>query len=159
MTYLHREEVPTPEEVEALLAAAPSDAYYMFLALTCALGTWRCETLGLRWSCWDPEDQSVLVDAMIDRGRHLHALPAWATRRVAIGPLTNDLLYGWRASWQYKLSLHGLLLNPNSFVFNRDLRGERPLHHQWASNQFPPLRQAAGVRPAVTLRSLGRFHP
>lgn len=155
-------QVPSREEVAALMDAADLQ-FRTFLILACALGTRRAETCALRWSCIDFDDKSVLIDASLDcvpgHDGELRATKTGATATLSIGDKTAAALWEWKSDRQERLRLAGAPpLNPNSFVFALDPRGDRPWHPQAATNRFQTVRRKAGVGRHVTLKSLRHFH-
>ena len=152
-------EVPSPDQVRALLAAAGAadERWGMLLALAVLTGARRGELCALRWSDWDGESIRIgrsLFRAGDQRGEK--KTKSGRERWVAIAPPGVAHLKQWRATSIARAEDAGVRLVDDAFLVSAFPDGTRPLNPDSLSSAVHRLAVKLGM-PQVHMHSLRHF--
>lgn len=139
--------VPTAAQIERLVELASSSrnpALGPLIRLAAASGARRGEVCGLRWSSFDPDAGTLLIDQavahgltkVIKKGPKTHA-----ARRVNIGPSTVEVLRRHREKMEAE---YGKPLPPSAYMFSNEVDGSEPMKPNSVTQAFDRLCTRAG---------------
>lgn len=148
---------PTPEQVDALLAAADT-RFVLYLLVSATLGARRGEVVALQWP--DVSDDAINVRRALAYAPGVGVQPTDGKtgrdghRVVAIDTDLAALLRAHRVA-QVELALASGLPAP-LWVFSHDA-GVTPWRPDFASREFIRLRRTAGLPDGVRLKNLRHY--
>ena len=152
-------QVPTPDEVRTLLAAAEARGprWGMLLSLAVLTGGRRGELCALRWI--DVEGESIrfrrsLYHAGDERGEK--STKTGRERRIAIAPAGQALLEEWRATCEAAADAAEVKLADDAFIVSKFPDGSRPVNPDTLTSVVHKLCVELGM-PYVHLHSLRHF--
>lgn len=156
-------EIPTPEVVQRLIAAAEERGQpilAVIIAVAATTGLRRGELAGLRWSDIDLDAgrlhvrQSLKND--IDGGWVLGPTKTHQVRRIALDEFTLSVLRRHRSQVHQWAADAGVEVAEDGYAFTLDPSGREPAKPDGLSHSFGNLCQAIGVR-GVSLHTLRHF--
>jgi integrase len=153
-----RAKPPGPEQVARLLNVAwqTDIELAMFLWLATTTGARRGELCALRWSVVDLVQALLLIDSnyVVRSGeRRLKATKTDSDRRLAIDPLTVQMLTDFRRHREEQLAPAGVRLAKDAFVFTPDPAGLRPWHPDHFTHAYRKLANTLAItEPLKNLR-------
>jgi integrase len=139
-------EVPTPEQVDALIAAARPDARGP-ITLSATAGLRRGEVFALRWEDVDFDQRLIRIRASNTNGTITKPKTAAGERLVPMFGSLRQLLLEVRAASRYKTD--------SDFVFP-DPFGKPVVPNSWLKYRFYPAREAADA-PKLRFHDLRHF--
>ena len=130
-------QVPTPDEVRTMLAAAETRGprWGMLLKLAVLTGGRRGEICGLRWI--DVEGESIRFRRSIYRAgteRGEKTTKTGRERRIAVAPAGQTLLEEWRAKCVAIAEAAEVELVDDAFIVSKFLDGSRPVNPDWCTS-------------------------
>ena len=152
-------QVPTPDEVRRLLAAARDrgSRWGMLLALAVLTGGRRGELCGLRWI--DVEGDSIRFRRSLYRAGEERGEKATKTgreRRIAIAPVGMAILTAWRTTCEEAADAVEVELVDDAFIVSTFPDGSRPVNPDTLTSVVHSL-CAELEMPHVHLHSLRHF--
>jgi len=154
---------PNIEEVRSLLASSVEFGLRMtgFVTLVAATGMRRGEACALRWSNVDFEAALVTIDESIVSivgGTQVKSPKSRAgVRTVAVDQVTLAVLTKMHADLEDLARVGEFSIEPDHFVFAKELPGVDPPHPDAMSHAFTRIRESAGVAADVHIHSLRHF--
>jgi integrase len=153
---------PEPAQVQLLRreAEAVNLALPVFLRLAATTGARRSELIALRWGDLDLDARRLTIAraivedferSLVEKGTKTHS-----SRRVALDPVTVDLL---RAHWERAADLAAqcdVVLHAKSFVFSHDPASRDPWRPDYATHAFRVLARRLGM-PELRLHDLRHY--
>lgn len=152
--------VPEPATVAALLAAAGTDEFGVFLRVAAATGARRGEICGLQWRDIDWSSSSMTIErSVIAVTGHLivKSTKTDAARTISLDDFTARALQSLRIAAQERLLVLGLTLEPTMFVFPADVASQLPVRPDVVTHRFLKLCRSQGAH-GVRLHDLRHFH-
>ena len=129
----HEFQMPTPEQVTQLIAAAAASRdpdIAMFLRLAVVTGARRGELCALRWSDLDwPPSRLTIARSIVDGSREKlieKDTKTHASRRIVLDTATAELLEKRRVAMIERAAICGTTLAPDAFVFSDEPDGAAP---------------------------------
>jgi integrase len=124
-------EVPTPEEVRALITAAQAydEQLGMFLLLAAITGCRRGELAALRWS--DIKGDLIIISSSaysVDQERGIKSTKSGRERTLVAGDQLNDILRSWRDRCEEIAADQGIGLPHDAFLFSARADGQSPIN-------------------------------
>lgn len=154
-------EVPTPDEVRAIISKAESiEPMLATLILLAALtGARRGELCGLRWSDVNWSKQTLTIERSVydatGGGWRLKTTKTHQSRRVGLDSVGIEGLKHYRAEVDALADKLGLTVSETAFMFSQSPEGLEPVRPDWLSKAFKRAANAAGV--STHLHSLRHF--
>lgn len=144
---------PTPDEAARILSAAWRDPDWGLLVwLAMVTGARRGELCALRWQHIDLQ-AGVLT---LTRNRRQRGSRTWEkdtkthqSRRIALDPDTVTLLTEYRERREAEAAMLDVALEPDAFVFSRDVPGASPLLPDSVSQRYSKLVARLGITTSI----------
>lgn len=153
--------VPTVEEVRLLLEEARriNPDLYSLLHVAATTGLRRGELGGLRWTDIDFESSTLTVRRAAsdtDGQVFMKDTKTHAARRLALDPITRQVLEDQRRRTEERATAAGVSLAAEAYVWSQELDGSLPYRPNRMTSAFITLRARVGLEQ-VTLQSLRHF--
>lgn len=140
-------EIPTREEIRALLAAAPAD-FHPMLMVAVLTGLRASELRGLRWSDIDLKAATVSVNQRVDQWGNFGPPKSAAGRRtIPIPPKVVQVLREWKL--RCPKGEHGLAFP--------DTKGGVQVHKNVLTRRYYPAQKDAGFAKRYSFHTLRHF--
>ena len=154
-----RLEVPTPEQVRALIAACRlrNEQLGMFVLLAAVTGCRRGELAALRWRDID-RDQITISASLYSIGRE-HGVKSTKTGRVRViiaGSQVRNAIEQWRTKVESEADAWGVRVGPDACVLSARPGSDVPPNIDTVSSSIRRVADSLGLRH-VHLHSLRHF--
>lgn len=154
-----RPQIPTSQEVQALIAACRtrSERLGMFVLVAAVTGCRRGEIAALRWADLVGDGLKIRASAFDVGDEHgVKATKTGKERVVIVDPLLRGALDAWHARCVEMASAFGVTLSPDSFIFSARPDGARPVNVHTVSSGLRLAADSIGLRH-VHMHSLRHF--
>jgi integrase len=140
---------PDVKQVGKLLQRADTDDPELgqFLHIAASTGARRGEICALRWTNFDPTDQTLTIERSIIEvpgGLAEKDTKTHANRRIALDERTIEVFEDLRRAAIKRANQTGLSINENSYVFSHEPNGAIPWNPSNVTKRFQVLRHSLG---------------
>lgn len=141
--------VPTVDQVEALIAAARPD-FAVYLRLAATAGHRRGSLLGLRWTDVDLDQRTLTFARAIATAEgdlHVKGTKANRTDTITLGAKVAEVLREHRTTCiETALAIPDLAYPDDAYLFSQDPAGARPWHPGGVAQRWRPTCRRAKVQ-------------
>ncbi len=148
---VHDVRPPEPAQVVALLREAEgvNPGLPLFFRLAATTGARRSELIALRWSDLDLDRRRMTIARGIVEDWHANLVEkdtkTHSTRRLALDPVTVELLVEHRRRGERLAGECGVALVADGFVFSHDAASREPWRPDYATHAFRALTRRLGM--------------